>query len=160
MAKCYLKTIVILLVFTATAKLYSVFGHDHAKVLLMTDPLFGMHFWSLLILAAMLELAVASICVLVNSYLLRAFSVAWLASMFLLYRIGLHTMRWQKPCPCLGNFSDALHISPTTADYAMKIVLAYLLIGSYVILFHQWWKKKMTGRLQNDEVKPESGVGS
>ena len=30
---------------------------------------------------------------------------------------------------------DALHIPPQVADMAMKIILAYLLIGSYATLF-------------------------
>jgi hypothetical protein len=41
-------------------------------------------------------------------------------------------------CPCLGNLTDALHITPQTADTAMKIILTYLLIGSYASLFWLW----------------------
>lgn len=38
----------------------------------------------------------------------------------------------------------ALHISTETPDTAMKIILAYLLIGSYAILFWLWKEKRKT----------------
>jgi hypothetical protein len=42
----------------------------------------------------------------------------------------------------LGSLTDSLHIPPENADIVLKIILAYLLIGSYGILFHLWWRKK------------------
>ena len=54
----------------------------------------------------------------------------------------------------MGNLTDALHIPPQTADTAMKIILAYLLIGSYASLFWLWRQRgKAGGRMQNEEVK-------
>jgi hypothetical protein len=38
----------------------------------------------------------------------------------------------------LGNLADALHIPPNVADGALKIILLYLLIGSYGNLFRVW----------------------
>jgi hypothetical protein len=35
-----------------------------------------------------------------------------------------------------------LHIPPEVADTSLKIILAYLLIGSYGILFSFWWQKR------------------
>ena len=70
--------------------------------------------------------------------------VVWLATSFLVYRIGLVWVGYKKPCPCLGNLTDALHIPPQTADTAMKIILAYLLIGSYATLFWLWRQRKKT----------------
>jgi hypothetical protein len=64
--------------------------------------------------------------------------VAWLATSLLAYRIGLVAVGYHRPCPCLGNLTDALHIPPQIADTAMKIILAYLLIGSYATLFWLW----------------------
>jgi hypothetical protein len=42
----------------------------------------------------------------------------------------------------MGYFTDALHIPPQTADTVMKIILAYLLIGSYATLFWLWQQRK------------------
>jgi hypothetical protein len=63
-----------------------------------------------------------------------------------MYRLGLWWMDWKKPCSCLGNLTDALHISPQTADNITKVLLAYLLIGSYGLLLWQW-KQRCTKTL-------------
>ena len=60
--------------------------------------------------------------------------LAWLATALVMYRIGLKWVGYLKPCSCLGNLTDALNISPQTADMTMKINLAYLLVGSYANL--------------------------
>ena len=41
-----------------------------------------------------------------------------------------------------GQFSDELHISLQATDTVMKIILAYLFIGSYAILFWLWRQKR------------------
>ncbi|MBI3849679.1 MAG: hypothetical protein HY298_05230 [Verrucomicrobia bacterium] len=50
-----------------------------------------------------------------------------------------HT-RFVRADTCLGHLTDALHMSPQTADELMKVILAYLLIGSYALLQYQWRK--------------------
>jgi hypothetical protein len=61
-------------------------------------------------------------------------AVACLFTNFLLYRLGLWFIGWHRPCGCMGNLIDLLHISPRVADNIMKGVLACLLIGSYRLL--------------------------
>ena len=70
--------------------------------------------------------------------------VAWFATNLLAYRIGMVVMGWHHPCPCLGSFTGVIHLSATAADKLMKIVLAYLLIGSYVALGWNWCQHKKT----------------
>jgi hypothetical protein len=41
----------------------------------------------------------------------------------------------------LGALTDEIHIPSQTADTAMKIILAYLLIGSYASLIWLWRQK-------------------
>ena len=91
-----------------------------------------------------MELIVALICFFGRRIGLQSGLVAWLATNFLLYRLSLGWIGYEKPCGCLGNLTDALHLSPQTADTAMKIVLAYLLIGSYTALFWHWQQRKKT----------------
>lgn len=120
-----------LLVFTATAKFWSAFGET--TLLREADPLFGLSFRTLVLVAAALELGVAAICLLrpaVDGLL----AIAWLSTAFLTYRIGLWWIGWKKPCSCLGNLTDALHISPQLADNIMKGLLAFMLIGSVALL--------------------------
>jgi len=90
-----------------------------------------------------IELVVALVCLVSRRTLaIKAGLIAWLATSFLIYRLGLVWVVYQKPCSCLGNLTDALHISPQIADTAMKIILAYLLIGSYATLFSLWRQRK------------------
>jgi len=42
---------------------------------------------------------------------------------------------YQHPCHCLGSLTGALPLSPEFVDTVMKGILAYLLIGSYAVLF-------------------------
>jgi len=144
-----------LLLVTALAKLISSFGNSH--ILALPDPVFIIPFRWMFCLAGITELAFAYACLFSNKPLLRAMLVALLSTNFALYRLGLWFVGWHRPCSCLGTLTDALHIPPQTADTAMKIILAYLLIGSYATLFWLWRQRgeNAEGRMMNDEVKPE-----
>src|SRR5262249_54776769 len=106
----------------------------------------------LLFSVGIVEVGIALICFLKKRQLLSATLVAWLAAGLLVYRLGLFWMGWQLPCSCLGNLTDAIHIPPQVADYIMKGVLAYLIIGSYGILFHRWKKREFKQTMQGSPV--------
>ena len=129
-----------LLFITAAAKLASCFGH--ARILNSNDPLFNLSFRTMLVISGALELAVAFFVFLAKKQIWRIGIVAWIATIICAYRIGVLWVGHHKPCPCLGNLTDALHIPPQTADTAMKIILAYLLLGSYAYLFWLWRQRK------------------
>lgn len=135
----FLSTAVILF-FTGAAKIWSAFGD--VKVLAVSDPILGLKFSHLLFCIGILELIIAGVCIFNNSLLATALT-ACLATNFLAYRTGLWLLNWHRPCPCLGYLTDPLHISPQTADTAMKIILAYLLIGSYATLFWLWRQRRL-----------------
>jgi hypothetical protein len=122
------------------AKLVSSFGS--AKVLLNRDPLIGIEYQKLFILAGAAEMSVALICFFASSSTLKATLVAWLATCLAIYRLGLTWIGYTQPCNCLGSLTGALHISTRIADTAMKIVLSYLLLGSYIILIWLWTVKR------------------
>jgi len=130
------------LLFTALAKVVSTFGKS--GILVYPDPITGVSFSHLLIATSGIEFVVAGVCAFGKSRPFRAMLVAWLATSFLAYRVGLHILGWHRPCSCLGNLTDAIHISPQVADNVMKGVLAYLLAGSYWILFSHWRKSKLS----------------
>jgi hypothetical protein len=131
----------VLLLSTGVAKLVSSFGHEN--ILHTSDPVVGVSFRNLFLFAGCLEIAVALICFLSKRILLQAGAIAWLSTGILFYRFGLWKNGWYKPCSCLGNLTDALHIPPQTADNEMKIILAYLLLGSYATLFWLWRQRKV-----------------
>ncbi len=129
-----------LLLITATAKIITCFAG--IPLLQMPDPIMLIPYRILFLLVGTLELVIAWVCLWRNKTALKAQLVAWLATCFIAYRLGLFLFDHLRPCPCLGNLTDALHISPQTGDVAMKIILAYLLIGSYATLFWLWRQRK------------------
>jgi hypothetical protein len=132
----------VFLAVAGTAKLWSTFGHS--GVLQTVDPIIGLKFASLMRVVAFAELATAALCFSGRKPELATILVAWLGTSFMLYRIGLWCMNWQRPCGCLGNLTDALHISPATADNVMKAVIIYLLGGSYSLLIRKWRPKPIS----------------
>ena len=161
-ARWFVYSAAVVLLLTATAKFVSSTGNG--KILLAADPLTGFQFSNLFRIVGGIEVAVALVCIFSKRIRLPAGLVAWLATSFLAYRIGLVLVGWHKSCSCMGNLTDTLHILPQTADTAMKIILAYLLLGSYATLFWLWRRRgKAEGRMRNEVVKSagssELGVG-
>jgi len=130
----------VLLLLTASAKFISSAGT--ARILLERDPVTGFQFRDLFRIVGGIETVVALTCFFSKKRMLPAGLAAWLGTGFVAYRFALWQSGWHKPCNCLGNLTDALHISPQTADTAMKIILAYLLIGSYGALLWLWRQRR------------------
>lgn len=126
-----------ILVVTGMAKIWAAMGD--VTLLTVSDPVFGVPFKSLMLAVAVVELAVAIACLLFRPSRLPVHLVAGLASGFLIYRIGLWWMDWVKPCSCLGNLTDALRLTPQTADLLVKVLLVYLLTGSYALML---WERR------------------
>jgi len=129
-----------LLMVTAVAKLLSANGN--AGILQETDPILFVTFQHLFWFVGTLELVVAAVCIFSNRISLQSGLIAWLATLFVVYRVGLIWVGYREPCHCLGTLTQALNILPQTADTAMKVILAYLLIGSYAALFWLWRQKR------------------
>jgi hypothetical protein len=128
------------LVLTGLAKAFSAIGA--ARALDTADPLIGIPFRQLMLLVGLVELFIAFFCLFTDKRRLSLLAVAWISTNFLVYRLGLWFIGWHRPCGCMGSLSDMLHLSPHAADNIMKGVLAYLLIGSYALLFAQWRQRR------------------
>lgn len=131
MKNAFLYVTAIMLVITAGAKVWSLIGDS--GLLYEVDPISDLTFGNLLSLAAALELGVAAVC-LFRPAADGLLAVGWLSTIFITYRICLWWINWEKPCSCLGNLTDALHISPQLADDVMKGLLGFMLIGSVSLL--------------------------
>jgi hypothetical protein len=118
------------------AKAFSAIGA--ARALDIPDPLIGIPFRQLLLLVGLAEVLISFFCLFTDKRRLSLLAVAWISTNFLVYRLGLWCIGWHRPCGCMGNLTDILHLSPHAADNIMKGVLAYLLVGSYGILLWQW----------------------
>jgi len=140
MRKWFIRSAGVVFVVTGIAKIMSALGS--VKVLTISDPIIGIQLGHLLLIVGILELMVAGICFCGAYRLLATFLVAWLATNILAYRVELWAIGWHRPCACLGNLTDAIHVSPQLADNIMKGVLAYLLIGSYASLLWLWRQRE------------------
>ena len=138
----FIKISGLVLAITGLAKLSSSLGN--ALILQNPDPILHITFRQVFWVVGVIELAIGVSCLFSKRIWLPAVLIAWLATIFGAYRFGFVLIGWHKPCSCLGNLTDLLHISPQTADFAMKIILAYLLIGSYATLFWLWRQNRMT----------------
>lgn len=130
-----------MLLLTGAAKIWSASGNS--TFLAVVDPIIGIKFGQLMLMVGVVEIAIALVCFFGKRQAMALGLVAWLSSNFVVYRLGLWWMGWKKPCSCLGNLTDALHISPQAADNIMKVVLAYLLLGSYGLLIWKWKSKQV-----------------
>ena len=135
---CY--SVSLILLTTGIAKIVS--GAGSAQILQNSDPIFLISFRVLFWVAGLFELAVALFCLFSKRVELWAGLVAWLSTSILAYRIGLVWIGYHRPCRCLGNLTDAIHLSPQMADNVIRGVLVYLFIGSYTNLFWVWRKRK------------------
>jgi hypothetical protein len=125
----------LLLSISGTAKLLS--GHNAAEMVwLGPDPVFGIPLRDLFWLAGGAEVFAALVCFGSRNLLIRTALIAFFATNFLIYRIGMVAVSYRKPCPCLGSLAGALHVSDEVVDTMMKCVVAYLLIGSYASLLY------------------------
>jgi len=149
----FIRSAALILFITGIAKVLAACGS--AKLLVESDPIIGLSFGQLILAVGVLEIVVALIYAFGQRLRMSLSLVAWLSTNFLFYRIGLQWVGWHKPCSCLGNLTDALHIKPETADAIMKIVLGYLLIGSYGSIFWLWRR----GR-KGPHVPPPESVDS
>lgn len=120
----------IVLAVTGIAKLVTA-AFGTAKVLGLPDPVFGIPFGYLFLSVGLLELGVAFACFFGRDVSFATLLVAWLATGLLVYRLGLLFLGWHAPCRCLGGLTDALHISAQAGDTIGKVVLAFLILGSY-----------------------------
>jgi hypothetical protein len=133
LVRFFIGSAAVILLLTGVAKIISALtGGD---VLQTYDPVFGITYGHLLWLVGTIELIIGAVCFRGQRLRLQANLVLSLALAFLAYRIGMQWVDAPKFCSCLGTFTGILHIAPITADYAMKVVLAYLLVGSGITLF-------------------------
>jgi hypothetical protein len=146
----FVASAVVLLLFTSAAKVASAFRGT--RDLQLPDPV--LEFVTtrhLFLTAAVGEVVVVLVSVWGRSQGLQLSAIAWISSLFLLYRIGHFWLGLPVGrCPCLGNATDWLHLSPHSVDLITKLVLIYLVGGSCILLFALRLSSSTKLRLQAD----------
>ncbi len=118
----------IILTITGLAKLFTVNGDT--TLLRVADPIFGVEFRYLMLAVGLAELVIAGFCLFSKWEALSTMMVAWIATGFLVYQIGIRTVDWERPCGCLGNLTDVFKISPQFAELISIFLLGFFLLGS------------------------------
>lgn len=145
--RIYRYTAAAILIIAAAGKLIAS-GSD-AKMLGVYDPIFLIPARHMLVIASVLELMVAILCIKATRR--WAFGLALLSTNFIIYRVGLFWVGYIKPCNCFGGLTDALRLSQATADHIMLTILVYLLVGSYLALYLLWKAKRDV--LPDDDIE-------
>lgn len=135
----FIRSAGLLLLLTAIAKFISASGSS--RILQVPDPIITISYGHIFWIVGTIEFVIAVICLCGKQAGLQLSLVAWLSTVFLIYRIGLLWIGYQQPCKCLGNLTDALHIPESLANQTMQVILFYLLLGSYVLLFFYYTRK-------------------
>jgi len=144
-ARLFVRSAGCLLILTGSAKIISSTGS--APVLGLPDPVFQIPFRYEFVIVGLLELAVAAVCMLDRSLLLRQILLlTWISSAFLFYRLCVEFIGYTEPCRCLGTLTDSLHLLPQTGKRLLTGMLAYILCGSYWMLFciRRWENHHLT----------------
>ncbi len=136
----------VILALNGTSDVLAVFGKTQAIGL--HDPILGISFRHILLLAGIVELVVSFLCLFTNKGTLSLALVAWLAANFGVYRVGLWTMGWHHPYAWLFGAMGGLDISPLMADGIVTAILAFLFVGSITMIWIERRKAKATGFLK------------
>ena len=109
-----------------------------AQVLALPEPMLGIPLRYAVLAVGAFELVVALICHFGNQAGLQLGWLAWLATNYLVYWIGLWAMHVHPQATCIGSFTDPLHLSRGTTGLIIGFLPFYLLLGSYAALIWLW----------------------
>ena len=127
----FLRSVVIILAITATFKFLSICGED--GILRVREPLFQfVTVREFLLIGAFVELAAIAGILLLRARSGRLLIVAWLCTIFLIYRFGRAIAGISDPCPCLGTVGAWAGIGSRMLNKITGVLLVYLFGGSLV----------------------------
>jgi hypothetical protein len=110
----------------------------NAPILLLPEPVLGIPLRYAVLLVGGFEMIVALICLFGKRVGLQVGWLAWLATNYLVYRIGLLTMHIHPQATCVGSLTDPLHLTPGVTGFMLGMLPVYLLLGSYAAVIWLW----------------------
>ena len=133
-SSAYFGLVAAFLLIAALAKLYSASGD--ARILSARDPLLPASNREVFVAAGLVELAVAVYLTRCRDIKLKHLTVLWLSCNFIVYRLAISFIGYNKPCPCLGTVSERLPLSPHVIDRLLWAMVAIMFMGSSFCLMH------------------------
>lgn len=119
--------------FAALIKIISVWAGGALQY--QQDQLLGLQFRTIMITSAIIEVAVAAICLVRSKGWLAPLLIVSLTAQFLLYRVSSKMLGVQKMCPCLGYFTQWLGLNQQSTDWLLGgFSLIFFVGGSWILL--------------------------
>lgn len=114
----------------------------------LRDPLFGISMLLMFWIVGVAAFGIGLTCLFSNQTWLKLGLLLWFALIFWTYRVGLLCVAGSHSFNGYwGNFAEAFHISPITADLIFKIAFLYMLIGSSTLLVRFWSQKSAEAQI-------------
>lgn len=139
----------LLLIFTGGMKLVSGIQTTEGTFFRMDPVITVLSRRELVMISGSFEIAIAAFIVFSErlSSLSKTVVIAWLATLFVMYRVGLRWEGEHLPCNCLGNIGALLRLSVNQTEALSGLILLYLLTFSYgYILYTEIMRRKGTIR--------------
>ena len=125
-------------VLLAAALMRFIIAFDRAQSLSLPEPVLGIPLRYAVLLVGGFELAVALICLFGRRLGLKLGWLAWVATNYAVYRIGLLTMGIHKQGTCIGSLTDPLHFNRGVTGVIVSLLPVGLLLGSYAAVIWLW----------------------
>jgi len=103
----------------------------HVQALALPEPMLGIPLRYAVLAVAILELIGALICLFGRQISLQLGWVAWLATNYVVYYIGLLSMHGHPQATCIGSLTDPLYLARGTSGILTGSLPLYLLFGGY-----------------------------
>jgi len=150
MKKAFIVSVCLILLATASAKLFTAVGH--VPMLEQKDPVFFVLNRHLLIGVALIELVAMLLVVVLKNEIHRYAIIVLLGGNFMLYRAALAAAGGGASCPCLGNMVAWTHVNPNVVNFVLWGIAIYIFLGGCLALYMR--NRQM--RVKNYRAAPES----
>ena len=118
--------------FTAVAKIQALVSG--AKLLVYSDPVFGVDNRLVLQGAVALEMATIVICAMSTKSVLRLTAIGAFGSIVIAYRLALVVVGFKGWCTCLGNYGQTLFEDPSVQSKWLMFLAVLLFVVPTAIL--------------------------
>jgi hypothetical protein len=129
-------SVAVIIFIAALTILLAAFGNNGA--LDQPDPLLFLKNRIVFFLAAAFEIILSAFLLVGKDNWLKLILVAWVATTFLAYQLGVWWINGPNVYTCLGNLTSALPVHPRTLNEIIFVLLGYFLLGAYVLLALNW----------------------
>lgn len=109
-----------------------------APALALPEPVLGIPLRYAVLLVGGLELTVVLVCLFGRQTGLQLGWLAWLATNYAVYRIGLMIVGAHHQATCIGSLTDPLHLTQGTVGIVIGLLPIFMLFGSYAAICWLW----------------------